>query len=380
MLWYIVICFLMFYPTALLILGKKNASRKIFRMDVTHRTQKADYIALCTACIILAFFMACRGKNVGVDTKYYYEAFAYLQTVKFQDLFSTGIYVEPDKSWNLDFEAGYRLYNKLLGLFFQNPQAITICNSLLIVGLLYKWIKRESCNYMLSIWLYITLGIYQTEMNVARNAIAIFICYNALKYVKGHQLGHYVFMILIAASFHKSALLFIPLYFVFRRKTRFFSPISLILLSILLGEFFLQGAFFARNFMPGSMARYLKASNSLEAIVVGVFYAALVIFIWINLKPNEKAASMQGDSVGWCFLFLNLFSFTINTRIQYAARVAALFGPYIIVLVPNLLCHIEGKARRKQTQMLVIVGCGVQYILRMMINNIGGTMPYEFFW
>ena len=152
------------------------------------------------------------------------------------------------------------------------------------------------------------------------------------------------------------------------------------LYSVLLGLLCLQGVSLVRRLMPGLASRYLKASTSLEAIIVGAFYALLVIFVWLTLKGTERENARKNASMGWWFLLLNLFSFAINIQIKYAARLAALFGPYMIVFVPQLLHQMEGKRRYRQTKALVVIGCGVQYILRMMINNIGGTMPYRFFW
>ena len=52
---------------------------------------------------------------------------------------------------------------------------------------------------------------------------------------------------------------------------------------------------------------------------------------------------------------------------------------YMIILLPDLIDTIPDCNRRAWATMLVMSGSMVQYILRMVINNIGGTLPYEFF-
>lgn len=175
MFWYLIILTLMAYPWILLSVGKFSG----------RDTSKA---ALQAACGILWFFMAFRAISVGVDTKYYGYVFYQFADIPFLRIFDAKLYAQPGAEWTFDFEHGYRLYNKILSYLSDSEQLITICNSSVIIFLLYRWIKKESPNTILTIWLYITLGVYQTQMNVARNAIAIFIIYNSLHYIKERQL------------------------------------------------------------------------------------------------------------------------------------------------------------------------------------------------
>lgn len=114
--------------------------------------------------------------------------------------------------YELNFEYGYRLYNKLVSLISEKPQTITIANSLLIMALLGKLLNGHSPYVFFSAWLYITLGIYQTQMNMARNAIAILLCYLGCKYIAEHNVIKFLICVTIATLFHSSSVLFIPLY------------------------------------------------------------------------------------------------------------------------------------------------------------------------
>lgn len=142
---------------------------------------------LCGAVV----FMAMRAQTVGVDTKYYVCIYQQFPQISWKELFTTQLYPTPRRTWELDLEPGYRLLNKLLSIYLPAPQWITVANSALIIALLYRWLRRESPNAMLSIWLYLTLGVYQTEMNVARNAIAILLGYTAFHWIKERKLAPY---------------------------------------------------------------------------------------------------------------------------------------------------------------------------------------------
>ena len=369
MFWYIVICALMLYPMSLVRAG--NLSNR-----------KTQQVALLSACFILLLFMGLRHVSVGVDTQYYAHVFTQFSGIPLKNVFTAKTYATSSQTWSLDFEYGYRLYNKLLSYLSNKRQTITFCNSLFIIVLLYRVIRKYSSNYMLSIWLYITLGIFQTEMNVARNAIAILLVYLALDQVEKKRPVRYVLACLLAASFHKAAVLFIPVYWLVRAvrwKPR--SMAAVILVSLAVGLVFPLIAPVLRSFLPYSITRYFVSTNSkLEAVVVGLFYLVLFLMVLYFMNRQQRQKVFSECSMGLTMFTLNLSCFGLSFGVGYAARAAALFGPYMLLFIPQMLQRIENPDKRRAVSAMVVLVCGCQYVLRMLINNIGGTLPYSFFW
>jgi len=367
--WYLVICMLMIYPFMLVYIGKKH------RINVQKQ-------ALQIAWFILLFFMSMRSLSVGVDTKYYAYVFEQIRRTPLNKVATIVTYAREGETWVFNFEKGYRFYNKLVGFFFHSQQGIVIMNSFVIMILLYWLIRNYSQNYFLSIWLYLTLGIFQTHMNVSRNAIAILICYHAMKYIPERNWKKYALFICLAATIHKSVLLFLPLYFLLKRPACKGKTMLLIIIGfVIAGVGLAKAGPYIENIIPFGSGEYLMASNEKsESLMVGGLYVAIVMFVWIMMKKKERAEIFSVCPIGsWLFL-LNLCSFGTNISLKMAARVAALFGTYIIIFVPNIIESIQGEKRKEFVTICVIVGCGIQYILRMLINNIGGTQPYTFFW
>ena len=328
------LCLLLAYPARLCVLARRQG-------------RSAQRVALAMSCVVLWFFMAMRAQTVGVDTKYYVCIYQQFPQISWKELFTAQLYPTPRRTWELDLEPGYRLLNKLLSIYLSAPQWITVANSALIIALLYRWLRRESPNAMLSIWLYLTLGVYQTEMNVARNAIAILLGYTAFHWIKERKLAPYFLQILMAVSFHKSAVVFLPLYWL----------------------------------VPYALAKYFTKSNSrMESIAVGAFYALLVAFVLYKMTPEECKKLESKEPQGLFLTMAALSLYGLNLGLASAARMAALFGPYLIVLLPRMLEYINCPRRRAATIQWLAVAAGLQYVLRLLINNIGGTMPYQFFW
>lgn len=282
---YLVLCLLLAYPARLCVLARRQG-------------RSAQRVALAMSCVVLWFFMAMRAQTVGVDTKYYVCIYQQFPQISWKELFNAQLYPTPRRTWELDLEPGYRLLNKLLSIYLPAPQWITVANSALIIALLYRWLRRESPNAILSIWLYLTLGVYQTEMNVARNAIAILLGYTAFHWIKERKLAPYFLQILMAVSFHKSAVVFLPLYWLVNRRWKYRHVLYCTMAACILGAAYPVVAGRVANLLPYALAKYFTKSNSrMESIAVGAFYALLVAFVLYKMTPRGmQKAGIQGTA------------------------------------------------------------------------------------
>lgn len=280
------------------------------------------------------------------------------------------------------FENGYLLFSKIIGLFFESGQAITAVTSMVIIFLLYWLIYKYSMNYMLSISLYVSLGIYQTEMNMARNAIAIFICYLAMKYIEEEKLIKYILMISIASTFHTTAIIFSPLYFLSKIKLTLKQFLILFLALFPLIGFFPVLSPYLDLFIPARYSAYILGNTTkYEALMLGILNIALVLLVVCFSNRSKWKSAFQEHYVGFWMLLLNIFSFGIAYFLPIGTRIAALFGPYMIIFLPNLIkSTISVKKYETIAIMLVVIICWIQYFIRLSINNIGTTMPYLFYW
>ena len=369
MLWYLVICALMLYPYAIARAGSLSG-------------RPTRHIALMNACLILWFFMAFRGIGVGVDTKHYAYVYSQFDQIPFSKVFTAVTYANESESWAFDFEPGYRLANKLLSLVFPSRQAITVFNSTVILVLWYHLIQRDSPNFLLSIWLFITLGIYQTEMNVTRNAIAILMVYNAFPYLRRREFFKYLGVCLFASLFHIAALVLLPVYFlVWGLKLQPRTMLLLVGCSCLLGMVFPFISPFLGSLLPDRFAKYFQGNNEkLGSLIVGVLNGGFFLLTLWLLPRKQRARVFTRERLGVMLLLINLCFFGLNIGLGDASRMAALFGPYLVILIPRMLTLIENRARRRDAVTLIVILSGIQYVLRMCVNNIGGTLPYEFCW
>lgn len=102
------------------------------------------------------------------------------------------------------------LLQKIVAFFSSNYQMIFVVTSLLIIGLFCICYAKYSSNVYLSVMLFLLLSEYYCTMNFIRQSIAGIIALFALEFLKKKKFLPYLMIILVASTFHKSALILIP--------------------------------------------------------------------------------------------------------------------------------------------------------------------------
>ena len=133
--------------------------------------------------------------------------------------------------------------------------------------------------------------------------------------------------------------------------------------------------------VPGRFSKYLQGNNEkLGSLIVGVLNGGFFLLTLWLLPKKQRSRVFARERLGVMLLTANLCFFGLNIGLGDASRMAALFGPYLVILIPRMLTLIEHRGRRADATTFLVVLSGIQYILRMCVNNIGGTLPYDFFW
>ncbi len=369
MFWYLIIIALMLMIVIFALIVEKK------RINITKFT-------MLLAAIILMFFMCFRSADIGADTKQYTVAFVQICSFKLTELFGRSVLAASGR-YSFVFENGYLLFNKIVGYISNKEQTIIIAVGAVIVVFVTIFCYKYSAYPLMSIWLYITLGIFQTNMNMSRNAVAIFGCYLSMHLILEKKLKEYLLCVVFATLFHRSAILFLPVYWLINNSELSYKTVKkLLLISIIIGFGFSFIRPLLIRILPGVFSRYLRRNTTeFEGLLVGAIHVLLVSAVMFFMRKPNRMQVFEYDRIGTWMLLLEIFFFVIGINVAYGARMAALFGPYIIILLPNLIYKgIESKNNKIALVLFIMMISGLQYILRLRINNIGGTMPYRFCW
>lgn len=164
------------------------------------RRKLRNRILLCGIFLLLFAVSACR-INVGNDYPRYEEYFRLMMI---------------EGSDGVPTEIGFNLLVKGIQYIFGNGVNLLIFAvfAALTIGLFMKGIYDLSVEFSFSFLLFMTFGYYFNSMNTVRYYLALALAVVSMKYVLKKEYGKFVLLVLLAAAFHKSVLLIIPVYFI----------------------------------------------------------------------------------------------------------------------------------------------------------------------
>lgn len=281
------------------------------------------------------------------------DTFGYKLTYK---IMSTAPIKLPNK------EQGFYLLQRLLLEISSDPQILllttAVISNILLVTILYKYSKM----FELSIYIYITSGLYLVSMNGVRQFLAGAILFTATKYLLDGRLVKYILVILLASTIHQSAIIFIPLYFFVRRqawtKTTFLLLASAIIIVVAYNE--LSGAIF---YAVGSDYGQYKDFNEGGANVIRVIVQAVPLLLAYLGREKLREIFPKSDYIVNMSL-VGLVFMIISTQNWIFARYAIYFSLYSLIIISWSV-----KLFVKREQKLVYYSILVFYLIYFYYEN-----------
>lgn len=332
-------------------------------------TMKSSFIL----CMLLLFVIsAFRGKTVGNDTHEYIRIFEEINS---------------SYTWESRYEKGYLLLNLLLRKISTDFQIVPIVTSAFILYTIGKFIWKHSKYPWLSLFIlfanffsFITSGI--------RQSIAIAVLLWATEFLIKKRYMYFVISVIIAYSFHNSALLFLASLLLVKLqatwKLVFIYAIIGIMGSVLFSELLnIMFSFFSSygNYVDGM---YFEGDVRLASILYCVV-SSLVLISALKVKNRLVLKSQNVNEININNLMI-IFSMTatviyfLSLKVNLLDRFALYFNIFMVVLVPNILAAVQKRFRSVMIMLTVIFYYSYNASILILRPNWSSLYPYEFFW
>lgn len=286
--------------------------------NVALKTKNYLYWGCATALIVLS---AVRDFTVGADTLNYCQGYQYIQQLSFENAMKFG------------WEQGYVAINWLLGQFFDDERTLLVFMATFILMPIFIWIKRESKSPLLSLIVFVGMGMWNSSMFILRQWCAMAILTFSYKYIKERRFAPFIFLVLVAMMFHRTAAIFILAYFiegVSINKTSVFFSIPLSIAIGLLGDKIL-----------GILNRFARISeggnfNGGVSMLIVLWLCIIATFVCFKGLVPEKLEFY------FKLVFLAAFLQPIAFTFSNWARIVAYFSISLTVFLPNLMGNLTG--------------------------------------
>lgn len=263
-----------------------------------------------------------------------------------------------------------------LSQYLNFTQLYFIVTSMIIYSSFYRTFKNYSSDFALSTLLFLSLPIFFfNSLSIIRQFVAVAIVLFAIPYIISRNWLRFTFFILLALMFHKSAIVAIPLYFLYGRKVHFY------IYPILYITGFFSSSFLyllVENILPQYL-KFLDRSIGKGGDMILLLFQVLGFFLlfFINkLKLNKK-----NNDFYFLSFFIGLFIWSSLAKFGHAGfRGSLYFVVFILLLLPNVITEIKQKGILKEISYLV---CFFFFLLTLYLGQLNPkkdpNMPYRTF-
>ncbi|MDE7268207.1 MAG: EpsG family protein [Lachnospiraceae bacterium] len=346
-------------------------SKKVCRVtvenktDVCLRTQALNKLYLWGIFTILFAVSALRF-GIGNDYPQY--------TLTAHEAYVGG-YVVTEQGFNYLVRFVYTLLN---GEYYEAVFAVFGFVTLLVfLHVLY----RDSVDFAQSFFLFMTLGIYFQTFNTVRYYFALAVAFCCMRYVLEKDYIRFVFWILIAALFHKSVLLVIPVYFLatFTWKRWMF------VLGMIAGVacFAARGILLELALMLYPSYRntiYLDGGMSVTSVLR--IATVLLLYLWFLHYMGKdfcKDADYQKIRFYGQLNFVAFLAATFFSFLPVVTRIVYYFSISWLLMIPLMVEKIEDNTVKTRVRFLIIAVCVVHFMFFLLHAHEAGVglLPYR---
>jgi len=214
-------------------------------------------------------------------------------------------------------EYGYFAWEYIVAHFTSNRYVFILLSTLLMYVLYFIAFRTYIENYPVATLMFLGLFYYFT-MTYFRQVLACGFIWIGIKYVWERKFIKFMLFLVLAYSFHSSALIFFPFYFVPIRKYSYTVVISVMIVALLLGLTSIPSMLLSE----GSADRatdYAKdiSGGRIEYVLEAVFFLALIFWNYARIPETKKDLVLLNSSIAFCAVLLFFIKFDQGGRIAW---------------------------------------------------------------
>lgn len=294
------------------------------------------------------------------------------------DIYIYGQFYEMDSRIILVFDAfepGFRLFAVLLKLIVDKREFFFFIIAVAMLFMHFQSIKKNGNLLYFAMFIYFC-KFYLFTFIYLRQGLAMGFLWFAIPYIRDKKYLKAVLLFGLAYTFHKSALVFLPMLFISNRR---FSSIQLLLgisffmivFASPLGQWVSQ--FLADTTENSKLNNYAGKHSSINIFYVFelmMFTTLAFLFKKYFYQYKETMLIFNG------FIFYILMSIVGLTNASFV-RLAWYFFIFVVLAIPYMYSFLEDKNLRITFKSLVFVYYSAIFLRLLIVFDDGDFMPYK---
>ncbi len=318
---YIIVFFLSFFLSII--------ARKFY-----NKSNKFAFVIFSLFSILVPAILAgLRTAEIGTDTKGYV-ATTFFYSTQFNSFFE----------WlnNSNIEILYSAINYVVANMTNNINWLYFILEFIIICFVYAACFRfdkENKNLFPFYYLTFLLLYYNRSLNMVRQSLALSIFLYSFSYLKEKKFVYYFIFFLLALGFHNSAILMIPIYFIYHfvknnNKNAFFLFAILVFCSL----FYEKIGLFLINcgILNERLVLYFTPSSVRTVLLIELAFNTIVFLMGI-LFYKKLINENSDNKVLLYFMLLCLVVYSLGFKFSYSQRLSYYFEYLNIFFIPQFI-------------------------------------------
>ena len=328
------------------------------------------------AIFIPSFIGGMRDLNIGTDVLVYGKNYFKLATI-YSNFFRYSNAVNS--------MIGYVFINFIVSRFTKDVNIFLFIHQIIVNSLVYYTIykNREKFPMWLAMLSYLTI-YYCRTYNFLKQAIALSIVFYSFKYIEEKKVIKFIISIIIASTFHSTALVAIVLYFInyfINRKEKIMYTYIIIMIGMIttFGIKEIMEVLYNFNLLSERYYNYLAFAIKEEfyidilETIFKLFFLILYLLFMKKINEKDKMNNFLGMSIILEFMFIQ-----IRTIIEYADRIAFYFGYMGILLIPQMSNVLtKNKKIQKIYNFIVVILLIIYWYIKFVHYRACEVYPYS---
>lgn len=351
----------------------------LLKVSASCRNKNEQYFLSISAVLLFSIILGLR-YNVGVD---------YMAYMK--------MYVENIAYYREGIEYGYIFLCNILKVFDAHYSILFILLSFLQIYPIVKGMGNDKKALPTIILMLFATSVIFSMLNIIRQMIAFSMIFYSLRFIVSKSFKKYAIGIIIASLFHKSAIIFLPLYFVLNRiniNNRFIQFIAL-LFSFSLGAILqnylwdILPQFYSiiyGNKLTDFQVEYYKTFNwdgggKGLASYMWLIFDSIVILNYHRLRKYSIKRNIIFDVLYNLYFVGIVFSNIIGG--SYLSRIIVYFESYRVFIYSYLSLYLINELKKQNrldttVYLLVLWGGLILFYYVAISKGAGLCSPYQF--